>query len=328
MPIAIDNGAWSAFIKGIEWSGKYRTKWIELVELLGARAQWVVAPDIVGGGIDSLETSVGWLPWILERAPIALIAVQDGMHDYDVAPIIAECDGRVGIFLGGTTEWKWSTAAEWGELAARWGVPYHIARVNSQRALRIAGTVGATSIDGTGPVQFPSVLERLERERGQAKLELHAPPVPCCGIDTELWTEAHTGAQYCMNCGEQYAPGVYFGATNAPDQLDLFPDVARAPRAKAWEAGPKHPHGGKGREYYHSSGWWVYHVGHPTALYPYVAVDPDGHGYLSHNGLGFSKLAEAKAAVEAHLAGRIKSVVAEGKPRRLDNLKLILEARR
>lgn len=211
MPLALDNGAWTAFTKGVDWEEAYRDKWMGLVELLGEECRWVVAPDIVGGGLQSLRESRDWLPWILKRTRMALLAVQDGMEPDDIAPIIAECDARLGIFLGGTTRWKWETAAQWGELAARWRVPYHIARVNTKRALRIAGTVGATSVDGTGPVQFPSVLERLERERAQSALELYAPPAPCCGDETELWEEPHTGAQYCVSCGAQYRPEVWFG---------------------------------------------------------------------------------------------------------------------
>jgi hypothetical protein len=222
MPIVLDNGAWTAFQKGQDWRATYGDRFESVVELLGPEVEWVVAPDIVAGGAESLELSVSWLPWLLERTQTVLVPVQDGMTPGDLAPIIDAGRGRVGIFLGGSTEWKWATAPEWGELAARWGVPYHVARVNSQRALRIAATVGASSIDGSGPVRFPSMIERLERERAQETLELRAQPMPCCGVYADRFTDPTTGEQVCMNCGEAYSPGYHWKYMD-PDFSELKP---------------------------------------------------------------------------------------------------------
>lgn len=44
--------------------------------------------------------------------------------------------------------------------------------------------------------------------------------------------------------------------------------------------------------------WWVTHCGHPTALWPYYGVSPNGTMLLAPNGRGFRHLREAKAAVE------------------------------
>ena len=222
MPIVLDNGAWTAFQKGQDWRATYGDRFESVVELLGPEVEWVVAPDIVAGGAESLELSVSWLPWLLERTQTVLVPVQDGMTPGDLAPIIDAGRGRVGIFLGGSTEWKWATAPEWGELAARWGVPYHVARVNSQRALRIAATVGASSIDGSGPVRFPSMIERLERERAQETLELRAQPMPCCGVYADRFADPTTGEQVCMNCGEAYSPGYHWKYMD-PDFSELAP---------------------------------------------------------------------------------------------------------
>jgi hypothetical protein len=69
---ALDNGAWTAHQKGLPmldldlfWS---------LVAKFGSGADWVVAPDIVGGGRASLELSVGNLPRLLDCAPKAALA--------------------------------------------------------------------------------------------------------------------------------------------------------------------------------------------------------------------------------------------------------------
>jgi hypothetical protein len=62
-----------------------------------------------------------------------------------------------------------------------------------------------------------------------------------------------------------------------------------------------------------SSGWRVYHCGHPTALFPYYGEAPDGGDMLlpggvwrpggpKPNGYAFRLLAGAQQAVEEHVA--------------------------
>ncbi len=36
------------------------------------------------------------------------------------------------------------------------------------------------------------------------------------------------------------------------------------------------PTEGYGRDYEHTAGWRIEHCGHPTALWPYLLLDPDG----------------------------------------------------
>jgi hypothetical protein len=215
MPLALDNGAFAAWSRGEDWEKTQREGFEKRAEELGGLVSWIVAPDIVAGGARSLELSEAWIPWLLERTPLVMLPVQDGMTPEDVAPVIAEHHPRVGIFLGGSTEWKWDTADEWGQLADAWGVPYHVARVNSLSAIQRAGSVGASSWDGTGPVQFPSSLERLERGHRQQTMALLDAGVPCCA--TPDLAEDLTGT-WCVNCGEQTEPG-------AVTYSSLFPDV-------------------------------------------------------------------------------------------------------
>ena len=142
---ALDNGAWSAFKSCKPWDER---AFARLVERLGGKADFVIAPDIVGGGIASLHLSEAWLP----RLPgLRLLAVQDGMAPADVQALLGE---DVGLFLGGTTPWKIETMALWGDLASATGCWYHVARVNSSYRLWLAQTAGATSFDGSGPALF------------------------------------------------------------------------------------------------------------------------------------------------------------------------------
>lgn len=107
---ALDNGAWTSHQRGEPFDvGAFE----RAVERLGPGADFIVAPDIVGGGLASLDVSVRWLPMLVRIAPV-LLAVQDGMQVRDVEPWLRT---RVGIFVGGSTEWKERTMLQWGGLA-------------------------------------------------------------------------------------------------------------------------------------------------------------------------------------------------------------------
>jgi hypothetical protein len=159
---AVDNGAWSAYLNGRAFdTGAFRAT----VEVMGAGADWVVAPDIVQGGRKSLHVSESWLPWLFDRAPITLIAVQDGMRPSDVRPILRTCPRRIGIFLGGSTEWKLQMLSLWGELAEEVGCYYHVGRVNSVKRIRMCRYARAHSFDGSGPVKFPKEIPLRDNAR-------------------------------------------------------------------------------------------------------------------------------------------------------------------
>lgn len=58
----------------------------------------------------------------------------------------------------------------------------------------------------------------------------------------------------------------------------------------------------------HVSGWEIRHCGHPTALYPYYAVDPKHpeRATVTFNGKGFWTLLLAMEAVEGIVAGELR----------------------
>lgn len=164
----IDNGAWSQF--------QYRLKWLEsregpppaefdhagfaqLVEKWGEGADWTALPDIVAGGVRSLAFSLDWKPWALARTPLVLLPVQDGMDPHHVEHLLGP---RVGVFLGGSTEWKIGTMEAWGALCSRRGAHYHVARVNTADRVRRAQICGADSIDGTSVTLFSKTLGPLD----------------------------------------------------------------------------------------------------------------------------------------------------------------------
>lgn len=140
-PYALDNGAWGCHQRGVPFNGD-AFQWT--YDRIGAGADWVVAPDIVGGGLESLELTELWLDRLTH--PLVLIAVQDGMEPEDVGPLMGP--GR-GLFLGGSTEWKLRTLAQWGNYARQVGCYYHVARVNTIKRYRACQYSGVHSIDGS-----------------------------------------------------------------------------------------------------------------------------------------------------------------------------------
>ncbi len=161
---ALDNGAWSAHIAGIPFP---TDPFMEAVAKIGAKAHFVVVPDIVAGGRASLDLTRRWLPWVLERTMVALIAVQDGMLPGDVMHRLGK---RCGIFVGGTTEWKESTMAMWGAVARESGAICHVGRVNTQRRVFLCAHAGATSFDGSSVSRFAKTLPNLDNARKQHDL--------------------------------------------------------------------------------------------------------------------------------------------------------------
>lgn len=158
---ALDNGAWSDFQQGKQFD---EDAFDRLLEALGAGADWVVLPDIVAGGQRSLELSVRWTNRARAICDLVLIAVQDGMTEADLAPFVGP---NVGIFLGGSTEWKLATMAQWGAFCAERRVHYHVARVNSRKRLIMANAAGASSMDGSNLSRYSKNVTHMTNSARQ-----------------------------------------------------------------------------------------------------------------------------------------------------------------
>lgn len=169
---ALDNGAWTAFL---EWkAGKRRTadpclrSFLRAVRVLGAGADFIVVPDIVEGGARAWAMTRYWLRRLRRdrrlRGAKLLIAVQDGYEFDAIAPYLSE---RVGVFVGGSTDWKLATMAGWAALARSKGAICHVGRVNTVRRIHLCEHAGATSFDGSGASRFAKILQRLENGRRQ-----------------------------------------------------------------------------------------------------------------------------------------------------------------
>jgi hypothetical protein len=143
------------------------TAFLVALDKLGEGADWIVLPDIAAGGLASLEFSLRWKERLQGMPTRMLIAVQNRMQIDDVASLLSPA---VGIFIGGTTEWKEATAQAWGSLARRRHCHLHVGRVNSARRIRICAAAGADSFDGSGVSRYAKSLPRLDRATRQADM--------------------------------------------------------------------------------------------------------------------------------------------------------------
>jgi len=168
MRYALDNGAWSAYRRGVAWDPD---PFLDAVRQLGSGADFVVLPDIVGAGAASIRRSRTWLPFLCGYTRLVLVPVQDGVDPADVVPLLGE---NVGLFIGGTTAWKLDTLGYWGGVAAKIGCYLHVGRVNTQRRIARCHAAGAQSFDGTSVTRYAATLAELEPARRQGGLLLYA----------------------------------------------------------------------------------------------------------------------------------------------------------
>lgn len=158
---ALDNGAWHSFQNKLPFDAK---AFLEAYSKLGEGADFVVLPDIVAGGERSLDYSLEWREYLGTPICPQLLAVQDGMIPSRLWPLLGR---QLGIFLGGTTEWKEGTMIEWGKTAKLTRSYFHVGRVNTVRRIRLCHAVRADSFDGSSVSRYVVTLPALERARQQ-----------------------------------------------------------------------------------------------------------------------------------------------------------------
>lgn len=160
-PYALDNGAWTAFQLGKAFDAEAFKR---ALDAMGECADFIVLPDIVSGGLQSLEFSLSWVSRVRSYGRPLMLPVQDGMTVEMVDP---ELNEDMGIFIGGSTEFKEATMYDWTDFAHCFGHSVHVGRVNSQRRLKMCQQIGVDSFDGSGPSRFlkhAKVMDRAFRQ--------------------------------------------------------------------------------------------------------------------------------------------------------------------
>jgi hypothetical protein len=129
---------------------------------------FVMVPDKVAAGTESLRLSLAWVDECRSVAP-AYLVVQDGMHIRQIRRVMHRFDG---LFVGGTLGWKIRTAAGWAQFAHEHGKPCHVGRVGTPRRVRWARRIGADSIDSSLPLFAERNLQAFLSALGCPQLEL------------------------------------------------------------------------------------------------------------------------------------------------------------
>lgn len=163
-PYGLDNGKWSAHTTGKPWD---ENRFRFMVEHFAEGADWLVIPDVVGQGSESLELTRQWLPILRGRCKLLLIATQDGMRPDDLQDLI---EPGIGLFHGGSTEWKLSTMKLWGAFAHEKRSHFHVARVNTAKRMALAIASGAKSADGSSASRFSKTVPMLRNAIHQPDL--------------------------------------------------------------------------------------------------------------------------------------------------------------
>lgn len=167
LPWAMDNGAFGAWKAGLPFDAPAFRAALYRATLF-TPPEFVVCPDLVAGGVESLRFSMDWRPE-MPREWRSFLAVQDGMEDEHVEPVLRHF---AGVFVGGTLRWKVRTGAAWVRLAHKHGRPCHVGRVGTGRRVRWARRIGADSIDSCLPLFAARNMDRFVRalEDGQGEL--------------------------------------------------------------------------------------------------------------------------------------------------------------
>jgi len=158
----VDNGAFSCWKKGKEFDCKAFLKTLDFVSSLSTYPEFVVLPDKVAEGLQSLEFSLNWLEVLKRDYPhfSYALAVQDGMDEKSVEEVIEKVDY---LFVGGTLKWKLQTGEKWVKLAHKHNKKCHIGRVGTAKRVRWVRRIKADSIDSSLPLFSKSKMESFKR---------------------------------------------------------------------------------------------------------------------------------------------------------------------
>jgi len=175
LPFFLDNGAFGDWRKGQPFNLREFQNAVGQAAYaavyLGYEPDFIVVPDKVAAGLESLDTSLMLTPWLedlIPGVPIYLV-VQDGMTEDDLLPHLSHFGG---LFVGGSLPWKLQTAERWCEFAHENGLACHIGRVGTVARVRWAERIGADSIDSSEPLwsraklaQFLAVLSEAQQQK-------------------------------------------------------------------------------------------------------------------------------------------------------------------
>ena len=165
MPWFFDNGAFSDWKKERNFDFHKFTKKLLEIEAdarfgITPDPDFVVIPDKVTKGNESLKYSEAWMPYLNNAFPYFkyYLAVQDGMSLKHVEEKIKQ---RMfdGLFVGGTKQWKYQEGHKWVELAHKYGLPVHCGGIGTRKNILWAKMAGFDSVDSGVAMIHPRHLQ-------------------------------------------------------------------------------------------------------------------------------------------------------------------------
>lgn len=165
MPWFFDNGAYTDWQRNLIFNSQKfydRLMEIELKVRQGAllHPDFVVIPDIVAKGFESLERSLKWVEFLNETFPHHnyYLAVQDGMN-FKHIEILMKRKLFDGIFVGGTKPWKYKHGEGIVQMAHKYGLPVHCGAIGTRKNILWAKMAGFDSVDSGVAMIHPGHLK-------------------------------------------------------------------------------------------------------------------------------------------------------------------------
>lgn len=137
IPWAADNGA---------YTGLDEAAWLRMINGISGvpGCLFATVPDSVGSADETSELWSKWAPTVIGAGLPAAWVAQDGADDADIP------DDASAVFIGGTTEFKFSHEAQRIVRTAKArGLWAHVGRVNTIRRIRYCQSLDVDSFDGT-----------------------------------------------------------------------------------------------------------------------------------------------------------------------------------
>lgn len=181
----LDNGAFKDWKEGKERTlyniYKSNEKFLQRLEKIREKVKegiikapdFVVTPDVVSKGVDSLMVSRNWLNIYKEEFPDFkyYLAAQDDMRFYhkqdgSSSPYCIEVGIKMsydGLFIGGTKQWKYKHAEELVALSHKYGKRSHLGAIGTRKSILWSKSIKADSVDSgiamIHPIHLKEVLE-------------------------------------------------------------------------------------------------------------------------------------------------------------------------
>ena len=169
VPCALDNGAFVCYSKGYGFQSDVFLETLRKCYKLGISLDFIVCPDIICGGLDSLSFSIKWANGKLFGYPRLALVLQDGMGIKDIRHY--HLTKFTHLFVGGSVEWKWKTAKDWIQFAHDNNKECHIGQCGKLEYLEQALRLGADSVDSTSITRNDS-WHIIEQFNNKLRLEL------------------------------------------------------------------------------------------------------------------------------------------------------------